>query len=66
VKLQHLLAAGAVGKVAGAVGTVAKVIYKGAKMAGSASKAFDPKGGSSWESYIQRSTDYLAEDGDKE
>ena len=59
-------AAGVVGKVAKVVGTVAKVAYKGAKMAGSASKAFDPKGGSSWESYIQRSTDYLAEDGDKE
>ena len=49
-----------VGKVAKVVGTVAKVAYKGAKMAGSATKAFDPKGGSSWESYIQRSTDYLS------
>ena len=58
--------AGAVGKVAKVVGTVAKVAYKGAKMVGSASKAFDPKGGTSWESYIQRSTQYLMEDGDKE
>ena len=59
-------AAGVVGKAAKVVGTVAKYAYKGAKMVGGASKAFDPKGGSSWESYIQRSTDYLAEDGDKE
>ena len=59
-------AAGVVGKVAKVVGTVAKVAYKGAKMVGGASKAFDPKGGTSWESYIQRSTQYLMEDGDKE
>ena len=58
--------AGAVGKAAKVAGTVAKVAYKGAKMVGGASKAFDPKGGTSWESYIQRSTQYLMEDGDKE
>ena len=58
-------AAGVVGKAAKVVGTVAKYAYKGAKMVGGASKAFDPKGGSSWESYIQRSTRYLMEDGDK-
>ena len=57
--------AGAVGKVAKVAGTVAKVAYKGAKMVGGASKAFDPKGGTSWESYIQRSTQYLMEDADK-
>ena len=43
-----------------AAATVAKVAYKGIRAVGGASKAFDPKG-KGWESYIQRTTDHIAD-----
>ena len=43
-----------------AAATVAKVAYKGIRAVGGASKAFDPKN-KGWESYIQRTTDHIAD-----
>ena len=43
-----------------AAATVAKVAYKGIRAVGGASKAFDPKD-KGWESYIQRTTDHIAD-----
>ena len=48
-------------KVRGAVKAFNTVASKSAKFAGGMSKAFDPKGGSSFESYIQRQTLHLME-----
>ena len=48
-------------KIRGAVKAFNTVASKGAKFAGGMSKAFDPKGGSSFESYIQRQTLHLME-----
>ena len=43
-----------------AAATVAKVAYKGIRAVGGATKAFDPKN-KGWESYIQRTTDHIAD-----
>ena len=48
-------------KIRGAVKAFNTVASKSAKFAGGMSKAFDPKGGSSFESYIQRQTLHLME-----
>ena len=48
-------------KVRGAVKAFNTAASKSAKFAGGMSKAFDPKGGSSFESYIQRQTLHLME-----
>ena len=48
-------------KIRGAVKTINTAASKSAKFAGGMSKAFDPKGGSSFESYIQRQTLHLME-----
>jgi len=48
-------------KIRSAVKTFNTVASKSAKFAGGMSKAFDPKGGSSFESYIQRQTLHLME-----
>ena len=48
-------------KIRGAVKAFNTAASKSAKFAGGMSKAFDPKGGSSFESYIQRQTLHLME-----
>ena len=48
-------------KIRSAVKTFNTAASKSAKFAGGMSKAFDPKGGSSFESYIQRQTLHLME-----
>ena len=63
-KNKQSLGVGKVLKKAGpyvkAAAKVAQVAYKGIRAVGGASKAFDPKD-KGWESYIQRTTDHIAD-----
>jgi hypothetical protein len=63
-KNKQSLGVGKVLKKAGpyvkAAGKVAQVAYKGIRAVGGATKAFDPKN-KGWESYIQRTTDHIAD-----